>query len=156
MDNKNISCFFTGHRIIPYDEVDNVYNSLYEEIEFLIKKKGVKYFYCGGALGFDTMCAQAILELKECYDIQLILVLPCRDQAAKWHKNDVALYKEILECCDRFYYVEEYYTKDCMLKRNREMVDNCRYGISYLTKNFGGTAYTVKYAKEQGCELINL
>lgn len=156
MDNINTSCFFTGHRIIPYNEYENLKDRLYDAIIDLIENKGVKYFYCGGALGFDTMCALAVLELRKKYDIKLIMTLPCKNQTAKWHQADIDTYDKILANSDKFYFVSDTYTKDCMLKRNREMADNCYYGIAYLTKNFGGTAYTVKYAKESGCEIINL
>ncbi len=53
-------------------------------------------------------------------------------------------------------YTSQEYTKGCMFKRNRHLVDNSSVCICYLTKNNGGTAYTVDYAEKQGLEVINL
>lgn len=153
---KNISCFFTGHRFIPYNQYAEIEQKLFDAIIDLIENKGVKYFYCGGALGFDTMSALAVISLREKYDIKLILALPCKNQTAKWREDDILLYDRIFAQSDKVYFVSEAYTDGCMLKRNREMVDNCQYGIAYLTKNFGGTAYTVRYANEKGREIIIL
>lgn len=44
----------------------------------LLVSKGFKYFGTGGALGFDTIAAQAVLSVKETHpEVKLILVLPC-------------------------------------------------------------------------------
>ncbi len=69
------SCCFTEHRIISTDKITALTVILEQEIEKLISK-GVKYFYCGGALGFDTLAAKTILKLKNKYDVQLIIVVP--------------------------------------------------------------------------------
>ena len=42
------------------------------------------------------------------------------------------------------------YTDDRMLARNRNLVDGSAYLICYLREPRGGTAYTVRYAREQG------
>ncbi len=39
---------------------------------------------------------------------------------------------------------------------NRYLVDNSGVCVCYLTRDAGGTAYTVNYAKRQGLEIINL
>jgi len=71
-------------------------------------------------------------------------------------ENDVKVFNNILKKANKVVYVEKNYTPECMFKRNRHLVDNSSLCISYLTKNTGGTAYTVKYAKENGVEVINL
>lgn len=41
-------------------------------------KAGVVFYGAGGALGFDTIAAQTVLEMKNEYpQLRLILVLPC-------------------------------------------------------------------------------
>lgn len=50
----------------------------------------------------------------------------------------------------------QHYTRGCMHKRNRHLVDNSSACISYLTENKGGTFYTVNYAKSKGVEVINI
>ena len=48
----------------------------------------------GGALGFDTLAAQTVLEMKKEYpQLRLILVLPCENQTRGWHSEDIAVYE---------------------------------------------------------------
>lgn len=78
---RNQVCCFTGHRHIPEEYYETLKQQLRQEIENLILK-GVCYFGAGGALGFDTLAALTVLELKQQYPlIKLILVLPCPKQA---------------------------------------------------------------------------
>lgn len=57
---------------------------------------GYCYFGVGGALGFDTLAAKVLLELREIYQhIKLILVLPCIEQTKDWTKADIAVYEDI-------------------------------------------------------------
>lgn len=54
------------------------------------------YFGAGGALGFDTLAAQTVLELKKKYpDIRLILVLPCLSQTRNWKAANISEYERI-------------------------------------------------------------
>ena len=81
---KQKTCCFTGHRDIPLGDYQLIFDKTEEMVERLIKK-GYLYFGAGGALGFDTIAALAVLKLKEHYpDIRLILVLPCRFQTRGW------------------------------------------------------------------------
>lgn len=57
---------------------------------------------------------------------------------------------------DKVVYTSQEYTRGCMHKRNRHLVDNSSACISYLTENKGGTFYTVNYAKSKGVEVINI
>ena len=156
MDRREQTCCFTGHRTIPKTEYPVVAQKLQWEIIHLIGK-GVRYFQAGGALGFDTMAAQTILRLKKFFpSIQLILVLPCKTQQRYWTSNDSSLYQQILRNCDDYIFISEEYTKDCMYKRNRYLVDHSKYCICYQTKYHGGTAYTVNYAKKQHLLITNL
>lgn len=153
---RDQTCCFTGHRKIPSEFYKELECSIRSAILSMIRR-GVLYFETGGALGFDTMAAQAVLECKPFYpQIKLILVLPCRTQANAWQEADRALYEKIKKCCDRSIYVSEMYTAGCMHKRNRWLVDSSKYCICYLTQPSGGTAYTVDYAMRQGLTVWNL
>jgi len=151
------TCCFTGHRELPTGrERQNLAIRLEEAVMEQIEK-GVKFFGAGGALGFDTLAAQTVLRLKEKYpDIKLILVLPCLTQTRGWPAGDVEEYERIKALADKVVYTSQEYTGDCMFRRNRHLVDNSRVCICYLTKESGGTAYTVDYAEKQGLEIINL
>ena len=59
-------------------------------------EQGYRYFGTGGALGFDTLAAQTVLELKNKYpEIKLILVLPCENQTQGWERADIEEYERI-------------------------------------------------------------
>lgn len=153
---KQQTACFTGHRKIPSEEILTVKKRLLKTIAASIES-GYCYFGAGGALGFDTIAAQSVLELKEKYPhIKLILVLPCPNQTRGWSEHDVSEYERIKSEADKVVYTSEHYFRGCMQKRNRHLVDNSSLCICYLTESSGGTAYTVKYAQKCGLSIINI
>lgn len=153
---KKVNCCFTGHRAIPCDQTAQVYAMLQGIIRDLIQE-GAMCFFTGGAIGFDTLCAKAVLELKQEYPtINLVLLLPCQSQARYWSKKEKVEYEEIKNRADDVRYISVEYTKSCMFQRNRALVDNADVCVCYLEKDTGGTAYTVRYAKSKGLRIINL
>ena len=77
---KPITCCFTGHRKILKENIPIIKSNLRVVVVKNIEN-GYRFFEAGGALGFDTIAAQIVLELKEAYpQIRLILVLPCVTQ----------------------------------------------------------------------------
>lgn len=150
------SCCFTGHRSLSATS-DEVKQRLLCELETLINEKGVIYFYAGGALGFDMLAEQCILQLKNKYPfIKLYLALPCKNQHQRWSVKEKKQYEDILQCADNVHYVCEEYSENCMFFRNDYMVERCKYCISFLRRLSGGTYYTVTKAKSLGRELIML
>lgn len=118
---------------------------------------GITYFITGGAIGFDTIAAETVLELRKIYkQIKLILFLPCTNQTTGWDEKDVKKYEKIKEMCDEYYYISTNCYKGCMFKRNRHLIDSSMYCISYLTKKKGGTYYTVNYGKKKGVKIYNI
>ena len=153
---KERTACFTGHRRIPDGQYGVVNGRLLDVVISLIDK-GYRFFGAGGALGFDTMAAQAVLSLKKRYPfIFLILVLPYPAQAKGWSERDRAVYESIKGCADKVVYTGREYTNGCMHRRNRHLVDNSSVCVCYLTKRTGGTAYTVGYARQHGLEVINI
>jgi uncharacterized phage-like protein YoqJ len=156
MDFRNRTCCFTGHREIPSFEVEEIKRKLKDTLEKLINE-GYCYFGAGGALGFDTLAAQAVLELREKYrQIKLILVLPCVTQADRWSESDRKMYDYIFSQADKRVYTSQDYTRDCMHKRNRHLVYNSSVCVCYLRKETGGTAFTVHCARRSGLKVINV
>lgn len=152
---KNKTCCFTGHRIMTDNHII-VKEKLKTEILKLINN-GVCYFGTGGAIGFDTIAALTILELRQTYThIKLILVLPCPEQDKYWNDKDKRIYAKIKEQADKITFISNHYTKQCMFIRNRWLVDNSGYCITYCNSSIGGTAYTVKYALSKNVKIINL
>ena len=150
------TCCFTGHRVLPEKDYTILKNRLRERAEAAIRS-GYRYFGCGGALGFDTLAAQTVLELREEYKhIRLILVLPCKTQTKYWQKADITEYEWIKTAADKVVYISEEYTEDCMLRRNRHLAENSSLCICCLTKQTGGTAYTVRLARKNGLKIWNI
>lgn len=151
--DKNRTCFFTGHRDIP-EYVQHLINTkLLETIDGLYDK-GYVNFICGGAVGFDTMAAKAVLERKKELDIRLVLYLPCKDQDKKFSPKQKAEYQAILESADEVLVMYEHYVRGCMHARNRKMADDSSKCVAFCTEKTGGTAYTVNYADKKGIEII--
>lgn len=149
-------CCFTGHRSIGAEHMRELPYLLDYQIEKLIVC-GVTTFRGGGAIGFDTLAELVVLEKKEKYDfIRLELILPCREQTAKWGERDKKIYEYILSRADKVSYVSEAYTSGCMYARNRALVDGADFCLAYCTSQKGGSAYTCDYAKKRGVDLINV
>lgn len=157
MDAKRLrTCCFTGHRQIPPVDRPRLEARL-EQIIMELYRRGVIYHGVGGALGADTLAAQTVLRLRDqCPDMKLILVLPCLDQTRGWRSEDVEEYERIKGLADKVVYTGQQYTRDCMFRRNRYLVDHSGTCLCYMTKNTGGTAYTVSYARQHGLDVINL
>lgn len=150
------SCCFTGHRDIPEHLHGDVFTEVCAEIKRLYDI-GVRRFIAGGAIGFDMICAKAVLFLKEELDgITLTLALPCKNHDAKWAVSDKIDFFNVLVKADETVYVSEAYSRYCMFKRNRFMVDNSRYCISYCQRESGGSYYTVKYARSLSRETVEI
>ncbi len=153
---KEYTACFTGHRKIPPMQVGALTRRLKTSIIELIDN-GYKYFGAGGALGFDTLAAQTVLDLKSDYPhIKLIMVLPCITQADGWSVDDKVIYEKVKAAADKVVYTSHEYTRGCMHKRNRHLVDNSSACICYLTEKTGGTAYTVDYAQSKNLLVINV
>ena len=82
--------------------------------------------------------------------------MPCLTQTRGWPAADVQEYERIKALADKVVSTSQEYTKGCMHKRNRHLVNHSSVCVCYLTEKDGGTAYTVDYAERQGLEIINL
>ena len=162
MEAKYTVCF-TGHRSqkLPWrfnedDERCKVMKAtLRSEIEKAIQR-GYRTFLCGMALGFDMICAETVLDFKKQYgDIKIIGALPCRTQDIKWRDKNRKRYRDLLSRLDdvRCIY-DEYVGAECMLERNRYMVNNSSLMIALFNGLPGGTKSTIDYAKKNGLEII--
>lgn len=158
-------CAFTGHRPkkFPwgYDETDTrcvaLKKALADQITKLVEA-GYTDFFSGMAEGADTWAALIVLTLKnENPALKLHCILPCERQPDQWSVSARELYFSILEQADDVVYVSRAYSKGCMLKRNRYLVDHtaCLLAV-YNGEQRGGTAMTVRYAQKLGRQIVRL
>ncbi len=139
------ACVFTGHRILSDSFKEEALKKAIEDV----LAKGVNVFYNGGAMGFDLLAAERVLELKKKFpEIKLVVCIPCGNQDKSFSQEDKKRYAKILEQCDEKVVLAEHYFRGCMQTRNRYMVDRAEHMIAHLYKDEGGTAYTVKYFKK--------
>ncbi len=158
-------CAFTGHRPkkFPwgYDETAAgciaLKAALFAEITKLADA-GYTDFSSGMAEGTDLWAALDVLELKrEKSTLKLHCVLPCEGQADQWSASAQKMYESILEHADSVVYVSRDYSPDCMLKRNRYLVDHASCLLAVYNGEWrGGTAMTVRYARKLERKIIVL
>jgi len=151
-------CAFTGYRPskmpFGYNEADprciNFKGRLRDAIERLVNE-GFVHFISGGALGMDMFAAEAVLALKAGYPwIMLEMVSPFDAQAARWDLEHRARHDHLFAEADLVTRIEREYTKACMFRRNRYLVDNADLLLAAFDGQPGGTAMTVNYAREAG------
>jgi len=128
---------------------------LAEQITALVDA-GFTQFLSGMAEGTDVWSALAILSLREQNPTtKLHCILPCKEQADKWSASSQDLYHSILGRADSIVYVSRAYHRNCMLERNRFLVDHAAALLAvYNGERRGGTAATMRYARKMGREII--
>lgn len=148
---------FTGHRSIESEDKKRLQRVLEREIQRQIET-GAIHFRTGGAVGFDTMAALAVLNARRKHQaIRLELILPCRNQAERWSYSDIAVYQKILKQADSVIYISDSYFDGVMQQRNRALVDGADTCIAYLrSSRGGGSAYTAAYALRSELDFVNL
>ena len=123
---------------------------LRDTIETLIAE-GNAHFISGGALGMDMFAAEAVLELKVKYPwIVLEMVSPFDTQADRWNDEYRMRHDRLFATADIVTATGHEYTKACMFRRNRYLVDNADLLLAAYDGQPGGTAMTCEYAREVG------
>lgn len=144
---------FTGHRDMP-EVTSSEYRTILRDTQNAIVAaidRGATDFYAGGAQGYDLVCAELVLLLKERYpQIRLHLILPYTGFARGER------YEAVLNKADEVMAVNTTYRRGCMMVRNRRLVEEGQLCIAYLRQETGGTYQTVTMAKKQGREVLVL
>ena len=151
-----MTCSFTGHRQIAKECRSGLISLLDRAVEYAYSE-GCRCFMCGGAIGFDTLAARAVINFRMTHsDVRLVLALPCIEQDAKWNETQRNSYNFTLELADEVIYTSEAYTKTCMAERNRYLAEKCDILIAYSGKSNSGSAQTVRMAEKCGKRIYNL
>ena len=85
-----------------------------------------------------------------------MLMLPCADQASTFSAPQRAAYDYILSEADEAVILSDTYHRGCMQKRNRALVENADMLICYVGRESGGSAQTMRLAREKGIAVHNL
>ena len=164
MEERATSCCFTGHRPshLPWgsNELDPRCRALKQELSYRLKgiyDAGYRHFICGMALGCDMYFAEAVLKLKKEHpDVSLEAAIPCGGQPERWSKAQRERYNRLIDQCDKVQVLQIAYTPDCMMKRNRYMVDHASLLLACSRSLPGGTMNTMLYALRQGVRVVTV
>lgn len=144
-----MKCALTGHRDLPANiDVNRLYDMLEEAIS-----DGYDTFYCGMARGFDLIALDCLVSLARKYPLKLIACIPYVGQERSYDEKMKEMYHRLLEWCDEQVVFFPSYCNGCYHARDRYMVENASLVIAYCTRDKGGTAYTLRYAKKLGKEI---
>lgn len=81
-------------------------------------------------------------------------ILPCKGQEGKWAVSEQERDHSVLAQADEVIYVGQEYSKDCMLKRNRRLVEHSSFLLAvYNGTRCSGTGATVRYAQQLNREI---
>lgn len=164
MHARQESCCFTGHRPdkLPwrYNETDPRCMALKERITNAVEaacREGYRHFLCGMAAGCDLYFCEAVLNLRQIRpEVTVEAAIPCPTQADDWPSEQRRRYERLVAACDYQTMVSQVYTPQCMLRRDRYMVDHAALLIAAFNGTPGGTRYTLEYAMRRGLEIVDL
>lgn len=162
--DREITCCFSGYRPHKFPFSFASGNADYNQLEsdimnaiLISYRDGYRTFLCGGAMGFDLLCGEIVLLVRQQFeDIRLVCVLPFKGQADGFPHDWAERYQKVLAACDAVTYVSPTYTAGCYFIRNEKMVDASARIITYFDGQSGGTARTLAYAQRQKLDIINL
>ena len=156
MDKRPFTCCFTGHRILPAGQEEEIWRRVYACLEPLLEE-GVRYFGVGGALGFDTLVAEKLLALRESHtQIRIILVQPFLGYQRRWTPVQQSRAAAVESSVDRVVVCCQRPSREAFFARDRHLVDGSSCCIAWCTRATGGTAYTLRYAQRQGLRVWNV
>ena len=162
MVDREHSCCFTGHRPmkLPWGMNENDLRcvSLKEELDArldAIYALGYRHFLCGMAIGCDMYFADAVLRLRrEHPEVTLEAAIPFGDQPGRWTQAQRQRYNGLIDQADTVTVLQYGYTPDCMMRRNRYMVDHASLLLACYDGRPGGTMNTILYAERSGVKVI--
>lgn len=138
------SCTFFGHR----DCCDAIVKPMLKNILINLIKKDITIFYVGNNGLYDSMVISVLNELKENYkQISFFVVLAYLPK----EKEEVQLYETIYPAG-----IELVPPKFAISYRNKWMVENSDYVVTYIKRPQGGAAQFYELALRKNKKVINL
>lgn len=130
------ACCFFGHRDCP----DTIKPTLRDAIVELIENRGVTRFYVGHQGAFDAIVLSVLRELEKKYpQIKYDVVLAYMPQETTEHDTEMeqhTLLPEGIETAPKRFAID---------RRNKWMLQNSDYVVTYVRQTWGGAA---KFASE--------
>ena len=139
------ACTFFGHR----DCLDTIKPKLRETLIELITLHGVDMFYVGNQGQFDAIVRSVLQELKGKYpqiNYTVVLAYMPRAQNENYDFSDTMLPEGI----------ENIHPRYAISWRNKWMLRQSDYVVSYITHNWGSAVQFVNKARSKGKTVINL
>ncbi len=123
------ACTFFGHRDCP----DSVKQKLKDTLVQLITENGVDSFYVGNQGNFDALVYRVLCKLRNIYPHIVVTVvlayMPTKEIANRYGSD--AILPEGIEAVPKRYAISW---------RNKWMIDQSDYVVTYVTRPFGGAA----------------
>ena len=140
-------CTFFGHHDCP----GSVREKLYEIISDLIENRGVSMFYVGNHGAFDAIVRSVLRDLQRKYpQIQYTVVLaylPGKKSEFSYDDYSDTMLPEGIEAVPRRFAISW---------RNKWMLRQAEYVVTYITHPWGGAAQFAEIAERQKKNVINL
>lgn len=148
MQKKEKVCTFFGHA----DSPTNIKKEIKKVIDDLILQKGVTTFYVGSNGNFDRMVQSVLIDLKKQYpNLECCTVLAympgIKSEFDTGYEKLETLYPDGLEKVPKRFAIDW---------RNKWMVQQSDYVISYVCHSFGGAAKYMELAKRKKKIVYNL
>lgn len=130
---------------------------LQREIEALCDA-GITRFLTGAAAGVDMWCGEIVLELiAQGRAIELIAIVPFRNQEEKFSKKNKVRYAAILAKCSEVLVLSEHYYEGSYKVRNHYMIEHAKYLLAvqdHSRRPNSGTRQTISLAMKNGNTII--
>ena len=140
-------CTFFGHRDCP----ETIRPKLHAALVELIEEQGVDSFYVGNHGTFDRMVRSLLRELSERYPhIRYSVVLAYVPQ--RWDEFDQRDFSDTMVPEG----VETVPPRFAIAWRNKWMLREADYVVTYITHGWGGAAQYAEMAERQGKTIIRL
>ena len=137
-------CTFFGHKDTPKEIEPTLRSTLID----LIENKNVNVFYVGNNGNFDTMVRRQLEDLSQTYPITYSVVLAYLPTEKNRYDNLTnTIYPEGLETVPKRFAISW---------RNKWMIKQSDYVVTYITHSWGGAAQFAEIAERKKKQVINL
>ena len=126
----------------------------------LYRKRGVRRFYTGGAIGVNLWAGELLLKLKEepgYEDLELAVILPFPGHDAKWNVRSRKRLEYLIRHSVEHLTVGTEDCRESYISQNRYLMDHAQYLVAVSEEHREqetGSFQVTTYAREKGLEII--